>query len=101
MGQNKFTNILEEELARLDRAGVTKRSEKIIEKFAGTKAVIDRKEVTIFNSNDYLGLRLNPEIKCAEGEASEKYGAGPGAVRFISGTLKIYRELEEELAKFH
>jgi glycine C-acetyltransferase len=53
------------------------------------------------NSNSYLGLALHPKVIAAEAEAAEKYGAGPGAVRFISGTYAPHAELEKRLAEFH
>jgi glycine C-acetyltransferase len=53
------------------------------------------------NSNSYLGLGLQPEVIAAEEEASRAYGAGPGAVRFISGTYDVHVELERRLAAFH
>ena len=53
------------------------------------------------NSNAYLGLGLREEVIAAEEAASRKYGAGPGAVRFISGTYDVHVELERRLAAFH
>ena len=53
------------------------------------------------NSNSYLGMSLRPEIIKAEEEAAEKYGVGPGAVRFISGTYDLHIQLEKKLAEFH
>ncbi|MCZ6726443.1 MAG: aminotransferase class I/II-fold pyridoxal phosphate-dependent enzyme [Acidobacteria bacterium] len=53
------------------------------------------------NSNSYLGLSLRPEVIAAEEEASRKFGVGPGAVRFISGTYTPHVELERRLAAFH
>ena len=53
------------------------------------------------NSNSYLGLSLEPEVVAAEEEAARRYGAGPGAVRFISGTYDVHVELERRLAAFH
>ncbi len=53
------------------------------------------------NSNSYLGMSLRPEVIEAEERACRRYGAGPGAVRFISGTTKAHTELEERLAAFH
>jgi glycine C-acetyltransferase len=53
------------------------------------------------NSNSYLGLQLNPQVITSEAEAVEKFGTGPGAVRFISGTYKLHIELERKLAAFH
>jgi len=99
-----FLDILQKEIARIDNAKTTKRTEKIIEGFTreiSPKALIGGKEVRVFNSNDYLGLRFSQVLHEAEVAASEKYGTGPGAVRFISGTLKIHRDLEQSIAKFH
>ncbi|MCK4689702.1 MAG: aminotransferase class I/II-fold pyridoxal phosphate-dependent enzyme, partial [Candidatus Marinimicrobia bacterium] len=59
------------------------------------------KEFIKMNSNSYLGMSLRDDIIGAEEEAAKKYGSGPGAVRFISGTHKPHIELEEKLAKFH
>ncbi len=53
------------------------------------------------NSNAYLGLPLREEVMEAEERGSRKYGVGPGAVRFISGTYGPHRDLENELARFH
>ncbi|MBS3110028.1 aminotransferase class I/II-fold pyridoxal phosphate-dependent enzyme [Candidatus Woesearchaeota archaeon] len=101
MGKEKFYELLRVEIARIDEVQTDKRHEKIISGFRNGRAVINGKEYLIFNSNDYLGLRHNAKIKRAEEEASKTYGAGPGAVRFISGTMQIHRDLEKALAKFH
>src|SRR5215468_5903225 len=53
------------------------------------------------NSNNYLGLALHSTVKAAEEEAVHLYGAGPGAVRFISGTWEPHVALEQRLAAFH
>ncbi len=102
----KFEAVLGKELERLDSNNTSKRHERVIEGFVqqgnnAPKAVIRGEQYAVFNSNDYLGFRFHPRIKKAEAAASEKYGAGPGAVRFISGSLRIHRELEKALAEFH
>lgn len=104
MPVQQFYESLVAEVARIDVASVAKRNEHVIEGFTNhpsPRAVIAGKEYRIFNSNDYLGLRHVPAVKEAEHVASMQYGAGPGAVRFISGSLKVHRELEQALAKFH
>jgi len=53
------------------------------------------------NSNSYLGMSLREEVIAAEEEAVRKYGVGPGAVRFISGTYQPHVDLEQKLAAFH
>jgi glycine C-acetyltransferase len=59
------------------------------------------REFIRLNSNSYLGMGLRPEVVRAEEEATRAYGAGPGAVRFISGTYQAHLDLERELAAFH
>jgi len=59
------------------------------------------KEFLKMNANSYLGMSLRKEVIEAEEEASRRFGAGPGAVRFISGTYQPHIELEKKLAKFH
>lgn len=104
MSKENFLKTLRKELERIENAKTPKRFEKVIEGFTkgpSPQALIDGKPYRVFNSNDYLGLRFHPELKAAEQRASEEFGTGPGAVRFISGTLKVHRDLEEELARFH
>jgi glycine C-acetyltransferase len=59
------------------------------------------REFIRMNSNSYLGMGLRADIIAAEEEAAHRYGAGPGAVRFISGTYAPHVELEKRLAAFH
>ena len=100
--KDSFVKVLQSELARIDQAKTSKRQEKVITGFtADHKAIINGKEYLIFNANDYLGLRFDPDVKKAEHEASNTYGAGPGSVRFIAGTYQVYKDLEKALAKFH
>src|SRR4029077_2298193 len=62
--------------------------------------VIDGREVINLASNNYLGLTTHKALRKAAIEAVRKYGAGAGAVRTISGTMKLHMELEEQTAKF-
>jgi len=101
----KLKKILLDEIKRIDDSKTSKRNELVIEGFkkgeGSPKVLIKGKSYAIFNSNDYMGLRFNQDVRKAEEKASEKYGSGPGAVRFISGTMDIHVELEKALAKFH
>lgn len=53
------------------------------------------------NSNSYLGLAGDARLIAAAEAATHRFGVGPGAVRFISGTLAPHVALEQRLATFH
>ena len=73
---------------------------RIIESAQGPRVVLDGSEVLLLCSNDYLGLAGHPDVRAAAAEAAERWGAGAGASRLVSGNMALHRELEEELAEF-
>ncbi|WP_300528678.1 8-amino-7-oxononanoate synthase [Maricaulis sp.] len=62
------------------------------------KTVRDGRLLTNFCSNDYLGMAHDPAVIAAAQAATERYGAGSGASRLVSGGHPLLFELEARLA---
>ncbi len=109
MATERIVKALRAEITELEKNGTNKGAEMVITGIIppkdgkGPRYIVkgSDKEFLKMNSNAYLGLSMDKEVIKAEEEASLKYGVGPGAVRFISGTYDIHMKLEEKLAQFH
>lgn len=110
MSSSKLEAVLQNKYNELKERGILKGEESVI---TGVRAATGEKGPRYFikgygdkefirmNSNSYLGMSLREDVIEAEEIAARQYGAGPGAVRFISGTFDAHIELEKKLAQFH
>ena len=61
----------------------------------------EEREITVWCSNDYLGMGQDETVIEAMHEAIDSFGAGSGGTRNISGTTRFHVDLEKELAALH
>jgi 8-amino-7-oxononanoate synthase len=66
----------------------------------GPHIILNGKEVILLCSNNYLGIAEHPALAHAARIALERYGAGSGASRLISGNMELHEELEHRIAAF-
>lgn len=110
MALHKLTPLLSAALATFDHEGRLKGPEHVITGLQparhglgpryflqgyGTRAFLR------MNANAYLGLNTDARVMAAAEAATQRFGSGPGAVRFISGTFQPHVDLEHRLAAFH
>src|SRR3990172_9010790 len=79
------TDFLGEDLAFLDSVGL-RRSLRVLDAATGPWVSFDGRRVLLLCSNDYQGLASHAKVKAAAQEAIDRWGAGAGAARLISGT---------------
>ncbi|MCD4795024.1 MAG: glycine C-acetyltransferase [Bacteroidales bacterium] len=102
---NKVREVLQNELAEIDNAGIFKKERFIhsvqdadIEVEFPTGASLQK--VINMCSNNYLGLSSHPEVIKAAHKGLDHRGYGMSSVRFICGTQDIHRELENKVSEF-
>ncbi|MBM3405400.1 MAG: glycine C-acetyltransferase [Bacteroidetes bacterium] len=87
-------------LENIEKEGLFKR-ERILITPQGVQIKTDQHlDVLNFCANNYLGLCSEPRVMAAANYNFFKYGFGMASVRFICGTQKVHKELEDRLSDF-
>ncbi len=66
----------------------------------GPEAVIDGRRVTMFGSNNYLGLTTHPKVREAAIAAINRFGTSMTGSRLVNGSMKLHNEFEEKIANY-
>jgi 8-amino-7-oxononanoate synthase len=64
----------------------------------GPEALINGRRVTMFGSNNYLGLTTHPKVREASKAAIDRFGTSMTGSRLVNGSMKLHEEFEEKLA---
>jgi glycine C-acetyltransferase/8-amino-7-oxononanoate synthase len=105
MGQDKARDPLraatvEERLEAIRDDGLLRRM-RTVGSAQGPRIDLDGRDVLLLCSNDYLSLASDPDVVAAAVAATERFGAGAGASRLVSGNMEPHDRLERDLAAFH
>jgi len=91
---------LQSELEEIRAAGLYK-AERVIDTPQAARVGVGRgAPVLNMCANNYLGLASHPDVIAAARDALDEWGYGLASVRFICGTQKIHKQLEEKLSDF-
>lgn len=71
-----------------------------LESASTPRCQVNGTQMLMLSANNYLNLTTHPKVIAASVAATEKYGAGSGSVRAISGTMDIHLEAEKKVAEF-
>ncbi len=95
----RLQSFLQAEIDSLKTRGIF-RMPRVLQGPALPRVRIDGRDIIQLSSNNYLGLTTHPRVVDAAKRAIDEFGAGPGAVRSIAGTMTLHLELERRLARF-
>ena len=97
---SQFYDYLKSEIESIKDAGTYKAERIIATPQSSEISLTDGSEVINFCANNYLGLADNKELISAAKEGLDNYGYGVSSVRFICGTQKVHRDLEDTISRY-
>jgi len=93
-------NYLADQLQEIRKTGLYKSERIITSPQRARVSVLEHQGVLNLCANNYLGLADHPEVIRAAHEALDLWGYGLASVRFICGTQRIHKELEQKISNF-
>jgi glycine C-acetyltransferase len=96
----KVQEFLREKLAGIESAGLYKRERVLAGPQQARVSVGGGAPVLNLCANNYLGLANHPAVVEAARRALDEWGYGLASVRFICGTQRLHKQLEERLSAF-
>ncbi len=96
---DKIRKALQDELEKIDNAGLTK-EERVIASPQAAHVIVRGKVYLNLCANNYLGLADHPDLIEAAKRALDQRGYGMASVRFICGTQDLHHMLEERISRF-
>ena len=100
MATSTLQTDLQGRMQELREQGLYKQEHVIDTPQADMVEVEDAGRVLNLCANNYLGLASHPDIVAAAHAALDRWGFGMASVRFICGTQRIHRDLEQRLSEF-
>src|ERR1051325_4742403 len=95
-----FQKHLQTQLGEIRGAGTYKNERVIVTPQGATIRVSDGKSVLNLCANNYLGLAQHPAVAAAAKQAVDQWGYGLASVRFICGTQRVHKQLEQAISAF-
>ncbi|MBT4885287.1 MAG: glycine C-acetyltransferase [Legionellales bacterium] len=100
MSKELFFEHLSEQTNKLKQESLYKEEQVITSQQQALIQTENNKDIINFCANNYLGLSANEHLKETAKKAIDKYGYGLSSVRFICGTQKPHKILEQKLSNF-
>ena len=89
-----------DEIASIKEAGLWKTERVIASDQKNAITLADGSNVVNMCANNYLGLANHPDVMKAASDSLNSWGFGLASVRFICGTQRIHKTLEERVSRF-
>jgi glycine C-acetyltransferase len=99
MSRESLWESLAEQTAGMRAAGTFK-SERVLDSPQAAHVRVGGRTLLNLCANNYLGLADHPRVVAAARAALDEWGYGLASVRFICGTQRLHKDLEDALSRF-